>query len=148
VPKSCLHKPSGQAYVTLAGRVHYLGKHGSDESHERYRRLVRAALEVTAAQDKGDRPARLAAAAGPAMTVTELVARFFTEHALGYYVKDGETTSEIRDLKLSLRPLRELYGTTPAATFVQGAGARPPRGRGRRRPIPRARDCRLGRHAA
>lgn len=32
VPKYRLHRPSGQAVVTLAQRDHYLGAHGSEAS--------------------------------------------------------------------------------------------------------------------
>src|SRR5262249_17228719 len=34
------HKVSGQAIVTLAGRDHYLGAHGSPESIDAYKRLI------------------------------------------------------------------------------------------------------------
>lgn len=40
VPSYRLHKPSGQAVVTIDGRDHYLGPHGSPESHAEYDRLV------------------------------------------------------------------------------------------------------------
>ncbi|HOH49810.1 MAG TPA: tyrosine-type recombinase/integrase [Candidatus Hydrogenedentes bacterium] len=40
VPKYRHHKASGQAVVTIQGRDHYLGPHGSHESIERYARLV------------------------------------------------------------------------------------------------------------
>jgi hypothetical protein len=32
-------------------------------------------------------------------------------------VKDGEPTSELSSLKVSLKALRKLYGSTPAAAF-------------------------------
>jgi hypothetical protein len=37
-PAYRLHKPTGQAVVRIAGRDFYLGKHGTDASHEAYRR--------------------------------------------------------------------------------------------------------------
>ncbi len=40
VPKYRHHKGSGQPFVQVKGRRHYLSKHGSDENWERYRRLV------------------------------------------------------------------------------------------------------------
>ena len=40
VPKYRLHKGSGQAAVTIDGKSEYLGKHGTIESHEKYRRLI------------------------------------------------------------------------------------------------------------
>src|SRR5262249_29345888 len=37
--------------------------------------------------------------------------------ARGYYRKAGKATPEVRNIKESLRPLRELYGGEPAAEF-------------------------------
>ncbi len=39
-PSYRLHKPTGQAAVTLNGRAHYLGRHGSPASRERYDALI------------------------------------------------------------------------------------------------------------
>jgi len=39
-PKYRLHKGSGQALVQLNGERTYLGKYGSEDSKEAYRRLV------------------------------------------------------------------------------------------------------------
>ena len=39
-PAYRLHKPTGQAVVRIDGRDFYLGKHGTDASHEAYRRLI------------------------------------------------------------------------------------------------------------
>ena len=43
-PKYCLHKPTGQAYVRLGGKVIYLGKHDTPESLAAYDRWVAAWL--------------------------------------------------------------------------------------------------------
>src|ERR671929_213785 len=40
IPSYRLHKPSGQAVVTLSGKDHYLGRHGSPESRVAYERLL------------------------------------------------------------------------------------------------------------
>ena len=40
VPSYRLHKPSGQARVIINGRHVYLGPYGSEESREKYARLV------------------------------------------------------------------------------------------------------------
>ena len=40
VPKYCLHKARGLAYVRDRGKVRYLGKHGSHESKEKYTRFL------------------------------------------------------------------------------------------------------------
>ena len=51
------------------------------------------------------------------MTITELLAQFWG-HAKGYYRKpDGSESSELHNLRLAYRPLKRLYGTTPAADF-------------------------------
>lgn len=40
VPSYRLHRPSGQAVVTLSGKDLYLGPHGSETSRAEYDRLV------------------------------------------------------------------------------------------------------------
>jgi hypothetical protein len=40
VPSLRLHKPSGQAVVTIAGRDHYCGPWGSRKAQAEYQRLV------------------------------------------------------------------------------------------------------------
>ena len=39
-PSYRLHKPSGQAIVTLSGKMHYLGEHNSPASLQAYERLI------------------------------------------------------------------------------------------------------------
>jgi hypothetical protein len=39
-PSWRLHRARGCAIVTINGKNHYLGKHGSPESHEEYARLI------------------------------------------------------------------------------------------------------------
>ena len=39
-PSYRLHKARGYAVVTINGKNHYLGKHNSPESHEKYARLI------------------------------------------------------------------------------------------------------------
>lgn len=55
VPKYRHHNGSGQAFVQVKGHRHYLGKYGSENSEERYRRFV----------------AELMASAGPPQTVAQ-----------------------------------------------------------------------------
>ncbi|MBU0641476.1 MAG: hypothetical protein KKB50_21660 [Planctomycetes bacterium] len=50
------------------------------------------------------------------LTVTELIAAYW-RHAREYYLKGGRPTSEQGSIKLAMRPLRKLYGATPAARF-------------------------------
>src|SRR4051794_2631492 len=109
-PSYRLHKPTGQSVVTLSGRDIYLGRHGTPESRAEYDRLIAEWLA---------NGRQLAASSGHApadLTVSELALAYF-RHAEGYYVKGGEPTSELNIVKLSLRPLRQLYGHTPAKDF-------------------------------
>jgi len=41
-PAHRLHKPTNQAVVRIDGHDHYLGKHGSEASQEKYHRMILA----------------------------------------------------------------------------------------------------------
>ena len=109
VPKYRKHRASGQAIVTLHGRDHYLGPHGTKASKAEYDRLVG---EWCAA----GRPAFALPTAGDGLTVAELIAVYW-KHAQGYYVKNGQPTDELAGIKIALRFLKQAYGHTPAAVF-------------------------------
>jgi hypothetical protein len=87
VPSYRRHRASGLALVTLDGRDHYLGPHGSETSRAEYDRLVGEwmahgrRLPVTEAER-------------PAVTVAEVLAAFWL-YAEVHYRKDGKGTSEI-----------------------------------------------------
>jgi integrase len=105
-PTYRLHKPTGQAVVTLNGRDLYLGVHGSDASRERYDRAIGEWLQN--GRHTVDETASI--------TIVELMAAY-NRHIEAYYLKDGQPTSEISSFRLALRPLKELYGRTRAADF-------------------------------
>lgn len=114
IPAYQHHKPSGQAYIrfTTGGvrRVVYLGKYDTPESRAEYRR-------VTAELETAGTAVVVARSAGPDLTVNEVLLAFL-RHAETYYrTPDGNPTSEVRELKLSIAPVRELYGLTPASEF-------------------------------
>jgi integrase len=110
-PRYRLHKPTGQAVVRLNGRDHYLGKFGSPESHERYHRLIAEWLT------DGRRSAEPKGKAPPDLTVNEVVLAFW-RHAEQYYRKpDGTPADELANFRDALRPLKDLYGATPAGEF-------------------------------
>jgi hypothetical protein len=102
-PSYRLHKPTGQAVVTLDGRD--LGKYGSVASRAEYDRLIAEWLA------NGRR-----LAPGADATVSELMVGYI-RHVDAYYVKGGEPTSEAGLIRLSLRVLKRLYGHTPARDF-------------------------------
>lgn len=109
LPAYRLHKPSGRAVVTVAGKVYYLGKYGSTESRAEYERVVAEWLT------RSRRPNPIPGL-GPNLTVSEVMIAYW-RHVQGYYVKDGEPTSEVETIRYAIRPVRTLYGTTPAAEF-------------------------------
>jgi integrase len=114
IPSYRLHKPTGQAVVRLDGRDHYLGRHGTEASHEAYRRTIaewlsRSASVTAPASARSDQLD---------LTVNELILAFWTRFAEGHYRRpDGTPTGELDNYRDSLRPLRRLYGSTPARDF-------------------------------
>jgi integrase len=117
LPKYRHYRPKNLAVVRIDGKDHYLGKHNSPESWERYHRILaeRAAVPASPIPSAGESPERRGTPGGP--TVAEVVLAFWI-HAQAYYRKpDGTLTGEQDNIKLSLRPLRKLYGLTPAREF-------------------------------
>ncbi len=110
VPSYRLHKPSGQAVVTLAGHDVYLGRHDTPESRAEYDRLIAEWLTT------GRRSMAAEGSAGSDLTVSEMMLSYLG-HADRYYVKNGQPTSEPGNIRLANRPLRQLYGQTAAREF-------------------------------
>jgi integrase len=109
-PSYRLHKPSGQAIVTLCGRDIYLGRYNSPESRAEYDRLIAEWLT------NGRRVAGPTSESGTDLTMNEMD-RAYLRHADSYYVKNGEPTTEPKNIRLALRPIRQLYGHTLAKDF-------------------------------
>jgi integrase len=113
LPKYRKHKQSGQAIVTLTDglggrRDVLLGKHGTAASKREYERVVSEWLA-------GGR--RLPGSASGDLTVNQLIAAFWPHVEKHYRRPDGTPTKEVSDQKLSLRPLKHLYGHSPARDF-------------------------------
>lgn len=109
LPSYRLHKPSGQAVVTLDGRDLYLGPHGTRASKAEYDRVIAEWLahgRRTPGTPHGT----------PALTVGELILRYWL-FAKRHYQRDGQPTRELDNIRDALRPVRELYGHTLAAEF-------------------------------
>lgn len=110
IPGLKLHKPSGNAYVRLDGRMVYCGRHGSAESQTRYERAVAECL----GRD------RTPAAAGPSPIVAEVLSAFM-RHAMAYYRSPtGEPTGKARNFADAIKPLHRLYDDLPAKDFTAG----------------------------
>lgn len=98
VPKLSLHKASGQFYVRLGGRCHYLGRDRPAAEAEYNRRL---AAWLAAGRPPAPPPAGSA-------TVNDLAAAYL-RHA-----ENVLTTKELRSTRQALRPLCLLLGDRPA----------------------------------
>lgn len=109
LPKYRRHSSNDVAFVVISGqRVYLPGKYNSDESKAEYRR--RCAEWVAK-----DRPATPQPAVAD-ITIVELCVRFW-RYATSHYVKNGEPTDEQAGIRMAIRPLKELYGSTPAVAF-------------------------------
>ncbi len=95
---------SGQARVTINGKDHLLGIFGSSASKEAYGRLI---AEYNACQKS--------ASFGkvPASLLVEDVLLAYQQHAKVYYA----ASTEYENLKLVIRPLLDLYGSSFAVGF-------------------------------
>jgi integrase len=112
-PKYRRYGPKNLAVVRIDRRDIYLGKYDSPESWEKYGRVL---AEWRAHGIAPPAPARDGAEPG-GPSVNEVTLTFW-RHAEDYYRHaDGTPTGELDNLRLALRPLRELYGGTPARDF-------------------------------
>lgn len=112
IPSLCLHKPTGQAYVSIEGRHHYLGKHGLPQTQERYNRFIAEWLSN----------GRRLRVDPHEITVSEVCAAYL-KYAEDYFVKPGDqngtkkNTSQIFLVTRAIKPLVALYGRTRATDF-------------------------------
>lgn len=113
VPKLRHQKSRNLAVVRIGGKDHYLGPYGSAESREKYARIIGEWL--TSGADPVRTPATGDRASGP--TINELILAFW-RYAESYYRKaDGSPGSEPEKIKLAVRSLRAMYGSTLASDF-------------------------------
>jgi integrase len=112
VPSYRLHKPTNQAIVVIRGRTFYLGRFGSVDSRSEYNRIIAEWLAIGGKTPPAASPIGTQAD----LTIAELILAFWV-HVQSYYTKDGEPTSEVDTIRQALRPVRELYGHTPARNF-------------------------------
>lgn len=108
LPKISRHS-SGNARVTIGGRVHYLGKYGTPEMHRRYAELLEspAAPTITA-------PDVL-------FTAADLCARWWQHvEGTGKYLKDEQPTSSRTIIGRILKNFCDHLGGVPVRTFTSG----------------------------
>lgn len=115
VPTYGLHRASGKAIVRLEGKDHYLGEYGSPESHARYAELI--AQWQRQGSPKTPEGTRLPLSRNAQeITIAELILKY-ASFAVMYYSREGKPTHEYSDIQYSLRPLRQLFGSTRACEF-------------------------------
>lgn len=113
IPKLRRHKHTGQAVVTLSGRDHYLGVWPAEkrkppaEALSAYHRLT----------GEWQLRGRTLALDDETITVGELIVAFWRHAECHYRHADGTPTGELDNFKYALKPLRHLYGDTPAQNF-------------------------------
>jgi integrase len=93
--------------VTIDGHDIYLGRHGTQSSRNEYDRLIGEYLANDRSLPKDDQLP---------IKVTQVILKYW-RFAEGYYLKDGEPTSEQEGLKPVLRTLKRLYGEKPVEEF-------------------------------
>ena len=110
-PSYRLHKASGQARVTINGKTHYLGKHGTEQSKRKYRLLLADHWSPPGKTPKptqqggqrlGDR------GASDSVTVGQLAIE---------YAKHGDDSNEWKQVQLVLKDIRATYGHLTAGEF-------------------------------
>lgn len=111
IPALVHHKPTNQARVRINGRDIYLGRYGSEDAQERYRRVVAEWLATGTIKTTCASPSLEGSP-----SINELILAYY-RFAEGYYVKNGKPTSELGLIRDTLRVLREHYGTAPATEF-------------------------------
>jgi integrase len=112
LPKYRHYKPKNLAVVRIDGKDRYLGRYGSEESREKYRRLVAGWLAGHPTHGDGRRNDD----ATNDLSIAELLLAYI-RFADDYHTKDGRPTKELANIRLALRPLRDLYSLTPARNF-------------------------------
>jgi integrase len=112
LPNYRLHKPTGQAVVTLSGKDFYLGLYDTKESRAAYDRLT--GEWQANGRRLPDEPSQ--APAIEVLTVVMLCAAYL-RHAKAYYRKDGEPTNTVLSIKAAIRYLRDMFGRLAAEKF-------------------------------
>ena len=114
IPSYLLHNQTGRARAvwtdSTGQRRHQMleGAYNSPESRSAFAALL---LELQTAPHRAQSPAR------EGITLAELLLAYFDHAERHYRGPDGVPTSEIYEVKIVVRALRELYATTPVSQF-------------------------------
>lgn len=105
-PKYRFHKATGQAVVTIDGKDRYLGPYDSEESKEKYQRLV---AQRNLSQVVKRRQAKV-------VTINGLIINYL-RFCKSHYLKRGELTSEWYSVKAVMQRLKKQHGSTKVLDF-------------------------------
>src|SRR5205809_977835 len=117
LPSYRIHKPSGQAVVTLGGRDHYLGEYGTPESRAEYERVLAEWLANRRRSPQSASNPPLGSTSFADMTVCEVLAAFWQHAERHYRNPAGKTSSELANFRDTFRPLKKIFGVTIAREF-------------------------------
>jgi integrase len=116
-PRYRLHRPTGQAVVTLDGHDNYLGRYGSSGSHTKYERLIKVWRkrrdQALSAPPAGDPPPLV-----PEEPTVNAIALAYIHHAKRYYRPSPEgEQKEVGCIRDALKIVRRLHGRNLATDF-------------------------------
>src|SRR5581483_7698475 len=109
VPAYRLHRPSGRAVVRFGDKDIYLGTYNSPESRAAYDRAICEWLE------QGRRVPQ--PASSKTITVNKVIVAYLRWADEHYRSADGPQSREPEMMRFAFRPLKHLYGDTPAEEF-------------------------------
>ena len=112
IPKYRLHRATGLGVVRLNGRDICLGLYGTSPSQQKYDRVV--AEWLANGRVLPPRPSASAPTNGLAMCELMLA---YLEHAKRYYMKNGTSTGEYKNVGDALRPVAAMFDKTSVAAF-------------------------------
>ncbi len=108
LPKYRKHRATGKAIVTLCGKDHYLGVHGTKASKQEYDRLIGEWLA-----NERKLPIQVESVA---FSIVELCSEYW-RFCLKYYRKNGKPTDEQAGVKAAIRYLKTNYAKTNVKDF-------------------------------
>jgi integrase len=115
-PQYRLHKPSGRAVVTVGGADHYLGTYGSENSWRKYDGLVGPLVMAECA--------RQLPAGHSALSVSDMLAAFWSQHVGKYQLELGRPTRRCpgeAKFRMAFELLRKNHGGILAKDFGPNA---------------------------
>ena len=113
IPKLCRHKATGQAVVRLNGQDVYCGKFGTAAAKSEYDRVITEWLQRGRAIPGTVRGRPMPGRSADELSVAEVILAY-KAHCDEYY---RHSPLERERVRLAVRPLRQLYGLTPATGF-------------------------------